>query len=126
MNTIKLKYTGATPYRDRTVLRTLWQPGDVLMIPTMAARQLLKFREFEIAPDKARANPESEQVLQAFEAKEQEQEQQIESILLDVQGWDKGQLEAYARLYSVELDKRRSLANLRSDVATLVQTLGVR
>lgn len=122
-NALTLKYTGKTAYRDRTLLRTIWQPGDIKSIPTQEARRLLKFREFEVAED---AKPDAESQVAQYAAKVQEQDSEKETMLLTVEGWDKSQLEAYARQYSVELDKRKSLANLRLEVSTLIEQFGVR
>lgn len=58
--------------------------------------------------------------------REQQERNETEGMLLMVESMDKDTLEAYARKYEVELDKRRSLANLRSEVTTLIEQFGVR
>jgi hypothetical protein len=130
---IRIQYNGRKPYRDRTSLRINWMPGDKYLVSPNDAKTLLRFAEFS----EAEAAPESdavtdEQVVastrqQEAEAKVKEEHDQKESILTMVEVWDKNELEAYAREnYSVELDKRRSVAALRQEVSLLVEQFGAR
>lgn len=122
MQYLNLKFSGAKPYRDRTALRTVWQPGDVKAIPEPAARILRKFAEFAVVGGEAK--PDHAAILVA-QAKQEEEGSQIESMLLTIETWDKGQLEAYAKQYQVDLDKRRAINVLRQEVATLIEQYGV-
>lgn len=121
MQYVNVKFSGSKSYRDRTILRTLWEPGDVKSVPAQVAQQLRKFAEFSIVPGEATPNVEAMIVAQA---KQREEVDVTENMLLAVEGWDKNQLEAYARQYQVELDKRRSLSSLRQEVANLVEQFG--
>ena len=47
-------------------------------------------------------------------------------MLLSVDQMDKGALEAYARKYDVDLDKRGKLDSLRGQVVNLIHQYGVR
>jgi hypothetical protein len=128
MELVTVKYSGSRGYRDRTAYANDWQPGDVKAIPKDAAQQLRRFAEFEVVKAKPTKEQEAEAVLsQKAAAKKQEDEHnETEGMLLAVQSWDKNQLEAYARKYDTELDKRRSVSSLRLDVANLVERFGVR
>lgn len=128
MNLVNVKFSGSRAYRDRTALANVWEPGDIKAIPAEDARVLRRFAEFAIV-DEPVSKQEQEQATVKRKAAKQEQEQEdnaTEGMLLTIESWDKNQLEAYARQYEVELDKRRSLQNLRLDVANLVEQYGVR
>lgn len=128
MNLVNVKFSGSRAYRDRTALANVWEPGDIKAIPADDARVLRRFAEFAIV-DEPVSKQEQEQATVKRKAAKQEQEQEdnaTEGMLLTIESWDKNQLEAYARQYEVELDKRRSLQNLRLDVANLVEQYGVR
>lgn len=140
MNLVRITYTGTKYYRDKTELRTEWTPGDTKLLPEEVARKLLRFAEFSVAAEaavKAGSKKEADditdheraEVLMKAQAAKARQEQEInerEAILLSVQSWDKDQCEAYARKYEVELDKRRKLPALREEVSTLIEQFGVR
>ena len=126
MKLIAVKYEGRKDYRDRTALRTEWKTGDVKRVPEREARQLLKFAEFKRA-DEAEAKDapgDAETVAIAQEQREQDQHNEQESMLNLIETMDKDALEAYAKNYSVDLDKRRSLASLRQEVNNLIELHG--
>lgn len=128
MDLVNVKFSGSRAYRDRTPLANVWEPGDIKAIPAEDAQVLRRFAEFAIV-DKPVGKREQEQAIIQQKAVTQEQEQEdnaTENMLLTIESWDKNQLENYARQYEVELDKRRSLQNLRLDVVNLVEQYGVR
>lgn len=129
MELVSVKFSGGRAYRDRTSLGNLWNPGDVKTIPDAMARDLCRFAEFSrLEADDPTEEQKAEAIVQVeAAAREQEQEdQEQENMLLTIESWDKSQLEAYARNYEVELDKRKSLANLRLEVTHLVEQFGAR
>lgn len=129
MDMIALKYSGKKPYRDRTALRTHWEPGDVKRVPAREAKTLLRFAEFGRATDKDTITEqpgEAEAAVAAQVQREQDQHNEVESMLMLVETMDKEALEAYALKYEVNLDKRRGLDKLRGEVVSLIEQFGVR
>lgn len=147
MKFVKIRYEGASAYKDRTPLKNEWEPGDEKLVSEADARKLLGYLEFkrveESAPKKA-AKPGRkgekaddsvgddseeaaalEQAMQAqalAKATEDNAQKLTESTLIEVEQMDKDQLEAYARAnYAVEIDKRRSVETIRNQVTALVQ-----
>lgn len=142
MKFVKVRYEGKAPYNDRTALKNAWEPGDVKLVSEADARALCRYLEFQRVTDDAKAKAEqkkaaagkkSETEEQAELAQAQQAQQHamankksndsaIESALLEISIMEKDALESYARQnYSVDLDKRRSLETLRTQVTALVQ-----
>ena len=127
MNLTRITYNGTKPYRDREV-RYQWAPGQSHLVPDRAARRLLRFPVFALAQGEATAD-EQEQATVAVELtsqKEREEHHEKEGMLMTIETMDKGALEAYAAKYETNLDKRKSKAVLRAQVANLIEQFGVR
>ena len=127
MNLTRITYNGTKPYRDREV-RSQWAPGQSHLVPDRAARRLLRFPVFALAQGEATAD-EQEQATVAVELtsqKEREEHHEKEGMLMTIETMDKGALEAYAAKYETNLDKRKSEAVLRAQVANLIEQFGVR
>lgn len=127
MNLTRITYTGTKPYRDREV-RYEWAPGDAKLVPTKAARRLLRFPVFALATDCATA-AEQEQATVAVELSrqnERDEHREKEGVLMTIESMDKGALQAYAAKYEAKLDGRKSEAALRAEVAILIEQFGVR
>lgn len=131
MNFSRITYHGRKSFRDK-ISNNTWEPGDTKLVTTDAAKKLLRFAEFAPAEEKAQAAPADSELEAAMVAQQDaeraknQDRQQLEAMLLTVEGMDKGALEEYARKYEVELDKRAGVAKLRTEVATLVEQFGVR
>lgn len=156
MELMKLAYTGRKPFNDkRHGSFHEWQPGEEKLVSHMAAKKLLKYAEFSIAPqkpakptkaDKASAEPTGEQqeqdkdkraqedaeraaALANIEQQEQAKKQEYqakEDMLLAISTWDKDQLKDYAVKYDVTVNKTRALQAIREEVSGLVEQFGVR
>lgn len=127
MNLTRITYNGAKPYRDREV-RYQWAPGQSHLVPDRAARRLLRFPVFALAQGEATAD-EQEQAVVAVELaaqKERDEHTEKEFMLMTIETMDKNALEAYAAKYETNLDKRKSEATLRAQVANLIEQFGVR
>lgn len=127
MNLTRITYHGAKPYRDREV-RYQWAPGQSHLVPDRAARRLLRFPVFALAQGEATA-AEQEQAVVAVELaaqKERDEHAEKEFMLMTIETMDKNALESYAAKYETNLDKRKSEATLRAQVATLIEQFGVR
>lgn len=131
---VAITYRGRKIYRDRTSIRSTWQPGETKRVPTRDAEVLLRFIEFAVAApdDETEALPESNEdddvaTLVASQAQREDAvRQELEGTLNLVETMDKDALEAYAAKYEVCLDKRRAVAALRTEVANLIEQFGVR
>ena len=134
MKFVKVRYTGVTPYTDRTPLKNAWEPGDVKLVSEDDARTLRRYLEFQRVTDDAKAERKKSATDEQAELAQAQQSQQhamankkandsaVEAALLEISIMEKDALEAYARQnYSVDLDKRRSLDTLRTQVTALVQ-----
>ncbi|MFG0610822.1 hypothetical protein [Delftia sp. WSY_14] len=148
----KLEYTGKKPYHDR-LAATHWQPGDTKLVPEAVARKLLRFVEFSRAPatqqqteqlqpadlqDQQPQQPDTTQTqddaaLQQAQVAQQQAEQlqqqeraATESMLLTIEGMDKGALVEYAAKYEVKLNARKGEAKMRAEVANLIEQFGAR
>lgn len=143
MNFIRLRYSGAKPYRD-SHMGLRWEPGAEQLVTQEAARKLLRFIEFSKADetaekagkpakaskaaDQARQDADVQAVTLAAQQAAQHEQQQadmVDAVLLEVDGMDKDALGAFAKRYEVELDKRRSVEALRLQVSNLVEQFGV-
>lgn len=128
MDLVNVKFSGSRAYRDRTALANVWEPGDIKAIPAEDARVLRRFAEFAIVADPV-SKQEQEQAVtkrKAAVAKQEDDDNATEGMLLTLESWDKNQLEVYAKQYEVNLDKRKSTTNLRLEVANLIEQFGVR
>ena len=127
MNLTRITYNGTKPYRDREV-RYQWAPGQSHLVPDRAARRLLRFPVFALAQGEATAD-EQEQATVAVELtsqKARDEHHEKEGMLMTIETMDKGALEAYAAKYETSLDKRKSEAVLRAQLANLIEQFGVR
>ena len=128
MKLIVVKYEGKKPYRDRTLLRNEWEPGDIKRVPERDAKILLRFAEFHRA-EEAEATDRPEDVEAAIAAqtqRENDERNETEAMLMLVDTMDKDALEAYALKYEINLDKRRGLDKLRGEVVSLIEQFGAR
>ena len=145
----KLEYSGKKPYHDR-LAATHWQPGDTKLVPEAVARKLLRFVEFSRAPsaqqqaDQLQPDDQQDQqpdtsdqqddaALQQAHATQQQADQlqqqeraATESMLLTIEGMDKGALAEYAAKYEVKLDARKGEVKMRAEVANLIEQFGAR
>lgn len=131
-----VKYSGRKPYQDKTPLRNVWSAGDVKPVPVRDAEALLKFVEFELVEKPAStaaagntvSDDEAEVALaqKAQATKELDEQAATNAILMTIDTMDKDALEAYARKYEVEIDKRRGVAKICDEVKGLVEQYGAR
>ena len=135
MKFVKVRYDGVTPYTDRTPLKNAWEPGDVKLVSEDDARALRRYLEFQLVTEDAKAEhkkkPETDEQAELAQAQQSQQhamaskkanDSAVEAALLEISIMEKDALESYARQnYSVDLDKRRSLDTLRTQVTALVQ-----
>lgn len=128
MKLVAIKYSGRKPYTDKTALKTEWTPGDTKLVPDRDVKTLLRFAEFKLGDEKEADASQGEAAMAVAmqESKEQDEHNQVESMLHTLETMDKDALESYAAHYQVDLDKRRSVEKLRAEVANLIEQFGVR
>lgn len=129
MQVIKVKYSGAREFYDNTAMANIWQPGEVKVILQDAARELLRFGEFQVVDEPMGKNEVTTLLkakAQSIKEKEDTEENEIESQIVNISMWDKHQLEAYGTKYDVNIDKRKSIEKLRAEVSNLIEQFGVR
>lgn len=130
MELVRIQYTGSKTYHDKTKLRNTWQTGQARLVPDEIATPLLRFAEFSRATDAEPAQEREvvEAIAQVQVAQETDKQtrNELESMLLTLESWDKSQLEDYAKKYDVALDKRRNVGALRQEVGNLLEQFGVR
>ena len=126
MDFTALRYTGDKDYRDRTPLRNLWQPGDVKLVAERDARRLLQFAEFQAHEGATTAEQEqrAKTAQQIADVQVKKAKQTLENVQVSIDQMDKAALEAYARNYGVELDRRRAVGTLRDEVQARVELHG--
>jgi hypothetical protein len=135
MDLTRITYEGRKVYSESQTGNT-WAPGDTKLVPSVAAEKLLRFVEFKRAAKEGKLDESSQPtdveletamvVQQETDRAQDEEKQVLESMLLTVESMDKSALEQYALKYEVTLDKRLSVAKLRSEVSTLVEQFGAR
>lgn len=129
MDLVRINYTGRKVYYD-SMAKTTWIPGDTKPVTLETCQRLLRFAEFSRAADQGAGN-ESEiqsvmvQQNEIYQADKNERDQ-VEVVLMTIESMDKGALEAYASKYETNIDKRKSVADLRTQVAGLVEQFGAR
>ena len=64
--------------------------------------------------------------MELAEQKARDEHAEKEGMLMTIETMDKNALEAYAAKYETNLDKRKSEATLRAQVANLIEQFGVR
>lgn len=129
MQVIKVKYSGTREFYDNTAMANIWQPGEVKVILQDAARELLRFGEFQVVDEpmgKSEVTTLLKAKAQSIKEKEDTEENEIESQIMNISMWDKHQLEAYGTKYDVNIDKRKSIEKLRAEVSNLIEQFGVR
>jgi hypothetical protein len=130
MELVRIQYTGSKPYRDKTKLRNTWATGQSRLVPDEIAKPLLRFAEFSLSASEEepgdRELAEALAQVQVVQETEKQKLNELETMLLTLESWDKNQLEEYAKKYDVAIDKRRAVAVLRQEVGNLLEQFGVR
>ena len=131
MDLVRITYAGRKTYRDKPA-KTSWKPGDTKPVTIDTARRLKKFAEFQMADDQGQnlANEGEETAVVAqqneIDQADKQERDQVEGVLMTIESMDKGALEAYASKYEVNIDKRKKVEDLRSQVSGLVEQFGAR
>ena len=138
---IAVRYVGRRPeWHDRVYMTGLhFTTGQVRVLPSEIARRFLRhadlFERVEVAPEAAEQAAEPAQqdddtealLEQGKAAREQKDEQQslIQDLYDQIDQMDKSSLDSFASTkYRIDLDKRKSVDNLRTQVKQLVDQFG--
>lgn len=133
MDMTRIEYTGRKTFRDKAS-RITWEPGDIKPVTVDTARRMKRFAEFRAAAESENsdisqvANTESDAVSLQHEVDLDKKREidQTEGMLMIIESMDKDALEAYASKYDVAIDKRKKVADLRANVANLIEQFGAR
>ena len=106
--------------------RLAWLPGQVHNVDgTVAARMLMHKDVYERADVEAN-KPVSGKSNQVEQEQERVQEQQLDDTRSAIAIMDKDALEQFAKThFQIDLDKRKGLSNLRSQVIGLIDQFGM-
>lgn len=129
-------YIGKKSFTDRLYKSGLnFEPNQTREVPDELARRFLKHKDlFELSnatspPNKAKTDDDTAHLLaqQAKNSAEKStQEAALQDLYTQVSVMDKDALEQFARdYYQYELNKRKSLENLREEVVGLIDQFGV-
>lgn len=142
MKFVTIRYSGTTPYKDRTPLKNEWEPGEEKLVSERVAKTLLGYLEFQrvdaaalVPPSQDPGagsgdgdDPAAEALLQAQKAEAEAAEREkkakklSEDTLLEVSKMTKDVLADYAKKnFGVELDTKAKVGDLRNQVTALVQ-----
>lgn len=133
---VPVQYIGRKPeYRDRHYGTGLtFAQGQVRIVPKEGARRLLRHGDLFVVPaGKAKPDEAKDDTQTQLDRaqKEQDKKDEAQNRLQDLYDqvnfvMDKDALELFARAnYRHELDKRRSLDKLRSEVVALIDQYGI-
>lgn len=136
MNLVSITYEGKKPYKDR-IVRYSWEPGDAKLVPQAAAKKLLRFAEFKEAagkgdakgkgaPTQSSAQQQAQIAAELDAQKKQDEDDASEGILLTIESMDKKALIEYAKKYETDIDSKLKVADVRSQVALLIEQFGAR
>jgi hypothetical protein len=143
MKFVTIRYSGTTPYKDRTPLKNEWEPGEEKLVSERVAKTLQGYLEFQRVDTAAPVPPSQDPgagggdsdddpaaaaLLQAQQAEAEAAEREkkakklTEDTLLEVSKMSKDVLADYAKQnYGVELDTKAKVGDLRNQVTALVQ-----
>lgn len=142
MKFVTIRYSGTTPYKDRTPLKNEWEPGEEKLVSERVAKTLLGYLEFQRVDvaasqplpvdtttsngggdDSAAAALLKAQKAEAEAAEREKKAKKLtEDTLLEVSKMTKDVLADYAKQnYGVELDTKAKVGDLRNQVTALVQ-----
>lgn len=119
---IPVKYIGPRPtYLEGTYgTRIFWTKGETQMVPADKAKLLLRHPDVYVPGAKGKHTVAD---VEQDKAPEKQDDQEIRDSLVTM---DKAGLEQFARVnFQVELDRRRSVDSLRSQVIGLIDQYGV-
>ena len=120
MDHLSVKYIGKRPeYTDGTFgTRIHFVQGESRLVPMDKARQMLKHPDVYVPGDE-----DAPVALVPVDTQEQDNAQDMRDAIAVM---DKAALESYAKTYfKIDLDKRKGVESLRSQVTMLVDQFGV-
>ena len=119
MNLVSVKYIGKRlEYTDGTYgTRILFSKGESRQVPADKARLMLKHPDVYVPGE-----PDAEIATVPLDTQEQDSAQDMRDAIANM---DKSALESYAKThYRIDIDKRRSVDALRTQVTGLVDQYG--
>lgn len=130
-----ISYIGKKPFSDRLYNTGLtFDVGQVREVPDEMARLFLRHQDLFVLSDKPakKDKPKSDDTQELIDehakvtAQKTKDENDLQDLYVQVHNMDKDALEQFAKdHYQIDLNKRKSLENLREEVVGLIDQFGV-
>ena len=106
--------------------RLAWLPGQVHNVDATVAARMLMHKDVYERADAVADRPVAGKANQVEQEQKRIQEQQLEDTRSAIAIMDKDALEQYAKThFQIDLDKRKGLSSLRSQVVGLIDQFGM-
>lgn len=129
-----VRYIGKKPFNDRLYNTGLtFDVGQVREVPDDMARLFLRHQDLFVLSDKPtkKDKPKSDDTQELIDehakvtAQKTKDENDLQDLYVQVHNMDKDALEQFAKdRYQIDLNKRKSLENLREEVVGLIDQFG--
>ncbi len=125
---VGIRYVGVRDLHEDHLYgtRLAWLPGQVHNVDAAIAVRMLMHKDVYERADVEANKPVSGKSNQAEQEQERAQEQQLDDTRSAIAIMDKDALEQFAKThFQIDLDKRKGLSNLRSQVIGLIDQFGM-
>lgn len=125
---VGIRYVGVRDLHEDHLYgtRLAWLPGQVHNVDAAIAVRMLMHKDVYERADVEANKPVSGKSNQVEQEQERVQEQQLEDTRSAIAIMDKDALEQFAKThFQIDLDKRKGLSNLRSQVIGLIDQFGM-
>ena len=125
---VGIRYVGVRDLHEDHLYgtRLAWLPGQVHNVDAAIAVRMLMHKDVYERADVEANKPVSGKSNQVEQEQERVQEQQLDDTRSAIAIMDKDALEQYAKThFQIDLDKRKGLSNLRSQVIGLIDQFGM-
>ena len=125
---VGIRYVGVRDLHEDHLYgtRLAWVPGQVHNVDAAIAVRMLMHKDVYERADVEANKPVSGKSNQVEQEQERVQEQQLEDTRSAIAIMDKDALEQFAKThFQIDLDKRKGLSNLRSQVIGLIDQFGM-
>ena len=125
---VGIRYVGVRDLHEDHLYgtRLAWLPGQVHNVDAAIAVRMLMHKDVYERADVEANKPVSGKSNQVEQEQERVQEQQLDETRSAIAIMDKDALEQFARThFQIDLDKRKGLSNLRSQVIGLIDQFGM-
>ena len=125
---VGIRYVGVRDLHEDHLYgtRLAWLPGQVHNVDAAIAARMLMHKDVYERADAVADRPVAGKANQVEQEQERVQEQQLDDTRSVIAIMDKDALEQFAKThFQIDLDKRKGLSNLRSQVIGLIDQFGM-